>query len=346
MSGVPIQIVDTNDRPIKAASKQEAWEQGLFHRVVRIMLEGPDGRLLLQHRSPTKDLFPNTWDNSCAGHVDAGEDYETAITRELQEELGLTGVRFTEAGRYFWASEWKGYKTRRFLVFYKGKLNALPTRLEEGKIDDARWFTLDEIKQLIKEHPEQVSDGLREVIQLYYTPVAPGQHEPVVIADDQDNEISNASLDMAREFGLIFRTVFVAARNSRGQVLLQKRSPNLRIFPGCWDASAAGHVDGGRSYEQAAQQELKEEIGVEGLQLREVAHFLDDTPVPGEGPTRRYAKLFVAELEDTPQKLGRDEVAEVRWFTPEEIKQLVAEHPEQVADGLRYIHDHYLSQSA
>ena len=50
----------------------------------------PPGELFLQKRSPWKDKHPNKWDSSAAGHLDAGEDYETAARRELSEELGLS----------------------------------------------------------------------------------------------------------------------------------------------------------------------------------------------------------------------------------------------------------------
>lgn len=46
-------------------------------------------RVLLQKRSGDKDSFPNCYDCSSAGHVDAGEEFIAAAIRELREELGL-----------------------------------------------------------------------------------------------------------------------------------------------------------------------------------------------------------------------------------------------------------------
>lgn len=85
MSDIPIQIVDENNNPTGSATKQEAWRDGLVHRVVRISILDPAGRLLVQKRSLQKELFPGRWDNSAAGHVDAGETYEQAALRELQK---------------------------------------------------------------------------------------------------------------------------------------------------------------------------------------------------------------------------------------------------------------------
>ena len=57
--------------------------------------------------------------------------------------------------------------------------------------------------------------------------------------------------------------------NSRGELLLQKRSIWKDRNPGRWDSSAAGHLDSGEGYLEAARRELREELGVEapGLEL-------------------------------------------------------------------------------
>ncbi|MFM2381971.1 MAG: hypothetical protein RLZZ76_738 [Candidatus Parcubacteria bacterium] len=36
--------------------------------------------------------MPGRWDNSAAGHVDAGEDYSRAVLREAEEEIGVRGI--------------------------------------------------------------------------------------------------------------------------------------------------------------------------------------------------------------------------------------------------------------
>ncbi|HWZ66028.1 MAG TPA: NUDIX domain-containing protein [Patescibacteria group bacterium] len=165
----PIQIVDEDDNPIGQATKQEAWAKGLRHRIIRIMIENDDGKLLLQHRSPTKDIFPNCWDNSSAGHVDVGEDYLTAATRELTEEIGITNAQLQKVGFYDSDETWKDHRFKRFTQVYRLRYNTTPQKLETGKVDGVQWFTLDEIKTLIKEHPDKVTDGLRQVIDKYYS---------------------------------------------------------------------------------------------------------------------------------------------------------------------------------
>lgn len=163
-----IQVVDENDKPVGSATKQEAWDKGLIHRVVRIMIENSKGQILLQRRDPDKQPFPNCWDNSVGGHVDAGEEYDEAVVRELEEELALRDLPLTELGRYYEASTWQSYQLKRFCKVYKARFETLPTTLEAGEVSEVRWFTVAEIKKLIAEAPEQVTDGLRQVIKRYY----------------------------------------------------------------------------------------------------------------------------------------------------------------------------------
>lgn len=168
MNDALVLVVDEQDRPIGSANKQEIWEKGLLHRVVRIMIENTKGEILLQKRSKTKVPFPDCWDNSVAGHVDEGEDYDTAARREIKEEIGMTGLDFKVIGTYRANEIHDGKQMNRFAKVYKSTLNELPKKMEAGEIAGFEWWTLDKVKDLVAVHPDRVTDGLRQVIQHYY----------------------------------------------------------------------------------------------------------------------------------------------------------------------------------
>jgi hypothetical protein len=62
------------------------------HLVVAVILQRAD-ELLLCHRSPGRQWYPDVWDFP-GGHVEPGERPEDALRREVAEELGaeLEGV--------------------------------------------------------------------------------------------------------------------------------------------------------------------------------------------------------------------------------------------------------------
>src|SRR5512139_2732025 len=89
-------IVDDDDRVIGTAPRSACHgNPALVHRAVHVLVVNGTGELLLQKRSPRKDIQPGKWDTSVGGHLEPGETYHAAALREMAEELGLTGLPLT-----------------------------------------------------------------------------------------------------------------------------------------------------------------------------------------------------------------------------------------------------------
>lgn len=106
--------------------------------------------------------------------------------------------------------------------------------------------------------------------------------------------------------------------NDDGQFLIQRRQPWKIGFPNMWDCSAAGSAVMGDDSEQAAIREVKEEIGID-LDIQKGERVF----------TVRFSQGFddiwlvrqnvaIEELQ-----LQEEEVAEARWASEEEIKEMV-----------------------
>ena len=63
--------------------------------------------------------------------------------------------------------------------------------------------------------------------------------------------------------GLWHKTVHVWIINNKGEILLQKRSPNKDTNPNMWDISAAGHMQAGETSLQGVYREVSEELGID-----------------------------------------------------------------------------------
>lgn len=163
-----ILVVDEDDRPMGTVPKEEVWAKGLLHRIVRVMVEDSDGRILLQKRSRLVDLFPGTWDHSAAGHVDEGESYEQAAAREDAEEIGVKGAPLEEMATWRTYDVMDGRILNRINKLYRVRIDTSDFSFEDGEVSEVKWFTLDEIYEAIAKHPDQLTPGLIQVIQDYY----------------------------------------------------------------------------------------------------------------------------------------------------------------------------------
>jgi isopentenyl-diphosphate delta-isomerase len=152
MSDELFDVVDASDRVIGQAPRREVHARGLHHRATHILVHDVEGRVFLQRRSFTKDMFPGCWDSSCSGHVDAGEDYEIAARRELGEELGWhdTSLPLRPLIKLP-TSPTTGHE---FIQVYLLGPVAGPFTLHPEEIIDGRWFTPGEIIAWVEREPE------------------------------------------------------------------------------------------------------------------------------------------------------------------------------------------------
>ena len=89
------------------------------------------------------------------------------------------------------------------------------------------------------------------------------------------------SREKCHKEGLWHKAVAVFVINSKGQVLLQRRSPNKKMWPNMWDITAGGHVLSGEFGFQSIIRECKEEIGI--MKLIGATNFFVRAPFLIEG---------------------------------------------------------------
>ena len=115
----------------------EAMKPGEYGLVVCVWVCDGAGHLLLTKRAPEKKSFPNTWENS-GGSAWAGESSRQAIGIRAREEafLLLESDRGEEAFFDFY-----------FLRCPSPRPDIV---LQPGETSDARWVTLDEVREMIR----------------------------------------------------------------------------------------------------------------------------------------------------------------------------------------------------
>lgn len=159
----PVVIVDEHDKVVGAAPLSEAWDKGLIHRTVFVIVENDEGEVLLHRRAPGMVLFPGCWDIA-GGHVDVTPDYMESAKLELHEEVGINGIGLAQLDRVYTEEPYdNGIRAKRFVTIFRCRTDE-PGRLGEDEAVEVRWFTKQEIAVLAAEKPELMAEGLRRCL--------------------------------------------------------------------------------------------------------------------------------------------------------------------------------------
>ncbi|MDQ2659809.1 MAG: 16S rRNA (adenine(1518)-N(6)/adenine(1519)-N(6))-dimethyltransferase RsmA [Verrucomicrobiota bacterium] len=154
--GEPFAVVDANDHVIGAEPRSVVHGNNSLHRAVHILLFNARGEIFLQKRSRLKDRHPHVWDSSAAGHVDAGEEYDDAAARELQEELGVSAPLQRLAKLP--ASDRTGQE---FIWIYLSRHDG-PFRLARSEIDYGEFFPPETVDAWLVARPGDFAPGFVE----------------------------------------------------------------------------------------------------------------------------------------------------------------------------------------
>jgi mutator protein MutT len=107
-----------------------------------------DGRALLVHRSPSREVYPGVWDFP-GGHVEPGEAPVAALVRELAEELGvIVAAPVDDADLVLDGDGWH------LSVWIVRAWDGEVRNLQPDEHDVLSWFTLDEALALDFADPE------------------------------------------------------------------------------------------------------------------------------------------------------------------------------------------------
>tara|TARA_Y100000310_G_scaffold340894_1_gene438215 strand:+ start:623 stop:1039 length:417 start_codon:yes stop_codon:yes gene_type:complete len=108
--------------------------------------------------------------------------------------------------------------------------------------------------------------------------------------------------------------------NDEGKILMIKRAKSEKTFPNMWGL-VGGFMEWGETVEECVKREVREEIGIEIKDIEFVGRYYDKK---GRHPTRTdITLLHRAKIKSGIPKVNQpEEISEVKWFTPEEIKEM------------------------
>ncbi len=146
----------------KTMVRGEPFQKGNYHLVVHACIFNSKGEMLIQQRQPFKAGWSNMWDITVGGSATKGETSQTAIERELFEEIGLK-IDLQDRRPHLTMNFDTGFDD---IYLIENDVNINDLKLQYEEVQQVKWATLDEILQ-------KIDDGVfipyyKTLIQLFF----------------------------------------------------------------------------------------------------------------------------------------------------------------------------------
>jgi len=156
----------------------------------------------------------------------------------------------------------------------------------------------------------------------------------VILVDEKDNQVGTMEKLAAHQNGATLHRAFsVCLFNSKGETLLQRRAMGKYHSKGKWSNTCCSHPMIGESILDASRRRVKEELGINCGELRDIFSFIYKVEV-GDGLTEHEYDHVVFGKYDGAVDPNPEEVMDYRWMSLEDLGRDVKEHPENYTGWL------------
>lgn len=162
-----LEIVDLDNRVLGVETRKRVRAENLLHRGVGILCWNSQGELYVHQRTDSKDLFPSYYDMMVGGALAAGEAYQAAALREVQEELGVGDVEI----KFLLETFYDGPQNRSWIQLFEVVWDG-PVKWQKEEIAWGCWMPFDRVLTWMNEVPI-VPDG-QQVFEDYLSSISRG----------------------------------------------------------------------------------------------------------------------------------------------------------------------------
>jgi isopentenyl-diphosphate Delta-isomerase len=149
--------------------------------------------------------------------------------------------------------------------------------------------------------------------------------EQVILVDELDNEVGTMDKMEAHQTGELHRAFSVLLFNSKGEILLQKRSRKKYHSGGLWTNACCSHPQPNESMADATARKLFQEMGI-APRLRFAFKFIYQIRLEGNLIEHEYDHVFTGLFDGKPQ-MNEEEVEDWKFVNLVSLRKDVSENP-------------------
>ncbi len=162
--------------------------------------------------------------------------------------------------------------------------------------------------------------------------------EHVILVDEADNETGTMEKMEAHRKGVLHRAFSILLFNSKGELLLQKRSSKKYHSGGLWTNTCCSHPNPGESIAKAANRKLKQEMGID-LYPEFAFKFIYKTSLDHQLMEHEYDYVLIGQFDGQPI-INPEEVEDWKFVDIVSVKKELEANPESYTYWFKVIINH------
>lgn len=162
--------------------------------------------------------------------------------------------------------------------------------------------------------------------------------EKVILVDEQDKAIGAMDKMEAHRRGILHRAFSILIFNSKGEVLLQKRSKNKYHSGGLWTNACCSHPTPHESIDQTTRKRLKHEMGID-LQPDFAYKFIYKSQLDKNLIEHELDYVYRGIFDGVPA-VNHEEVEDWKFINIKSLRADLDQHPDRYTVWFKLIMNH------
>lgn len=164
--------------------------------------------------------------------------------------------------------------------------------------------------------------------------IVSSEGEELILVDELDNEIGHLSKAASHDGdGVRHRAFSLFLFNDAGELLLQRRSAQKRLWPGFWANSCCSHPRRGESMLAATQRRLQDELNVSAA-VQFVYSFCYQAPFQSLGSENELCHVFLGKI-DGQVRPNKSEIQSIRYLSVAQLSDALERNSEEFTPWLQ-----------